>query len=58
MLINYIKNKKPNYENIKNDDDEFTYFETKFYLDGMTRKEWAETILAPLFLAIEEESNV
>ena len=32
-----------------------TYTETTYFVKGMTRKEWAETILAPLFLDIEED---
>ncbi len=35
--------------------EEHTYISTTFYEQGMTRKEWAETILAPLALEIEED---
>ncbi len=37
------------------DSEEYTYESTTFYEQGMTRKEWAETILAPLALALEED---
>lgn len=40
---------------INGDEDAETFYATIFYEQGMTRKEWAETILAPLFLAIEED---
>lgn len=36
------------------DSEEYTYESTTFYEQGMTRKEWAETFLAPLALELEE----
>lgn len=32
----------------------YTFYSTTFYVKGMSRKEWANTILAPLALALED----
>ena len=34
---------------------EFSFDDTQYAEDGMTREEWVETILAPLALALPEE---
>ena len=36
------------------DEDVNTFYNTTFYEEGMSRKEWAETILAPLALKLED----
>ena len=33
----------------------YTFWSTTFYQQGMSRKEWAETILAPLALELPDE---
>ena len=42
-------------EGLDADYEDYTFGDTTFYEQGMTRKEWAETILAPLALELEEK---
>jgi hypothetical protein len=42
-------------DNLENSDEDCnTFYNTTFYYNNFTRKEWAETILAPLALELEE----